>query len=106
MQEEFNLKSLDGKEIKQFILQNKDNQKLESILNTYIQNIASGITNLINIFEPEAVCIGGSFAYYEEILLDRLKRECNKELYNKDRPPKIIIAQLKNNAGIIGGARV
>lgn len=106
LKKEFNLKSLDGREIKEFILQNKDNQKLESILNTYIQNLASGIASLINIFEPEAVCIGGSFVYYKEILLDKLKIECNKELYNKDTPPQILIAELKNDAGIIGGAQV
>lgn len=96
----------DGKEVKEFILQNKDNEKLNSILNTYIQNLALGIANLINIFEPEAVSIGGSFAYYEEILLDKLKEECKKELFNKDNPPKILIAQLKNDAGIIGGAMI
>lgn len=106
LQKEFNLKNLDGKQIKEFILQNKDNEKLNNMLDTYIQNLASGIANLINIFEPEAVCIGGSFAYYEEILLDKLKEECEKELFNKDNPPKILIAQLKNDAGIIGSAMV
>lgn len=106
LQKEFNLGELDGKEIKEFILQNKDNEKLKSILNTYIQNLASGIASLINIFEPEAVCIGGSFAYYKEILLEKLKEECEKELFNKENPPKILIAELKNDAGIIGSAMV
>lgn len=106
LQKEFNLKDLDGKEIKEFILQNKDNEKLNNMLDTYIQNLASGIANLINIFEPEAVCIGGSFAYYEEILLEKLQKECKKELFNKDNPPKILIAKLKNDAGIIGGAMI
>lgn len=103
---EFNLKDLDGREIKEFILQNQYNDKLNSILNTYIQNLALGIASLINIFEPEAVSIGGSFAYYQEILLDKLKQECKKELFNKENPPKILIAELKNDAGIIGGAKI
>lgn len=102
MQKEFDLRDLDGKEIKEFILQNRDNKKLNNMLDTYIQNLASGIANLINIFEPEAVSIGGSFAYYEEILLEKLKEECKKELFNKDNPPKILMAELKNDAGIIG----
>lgn len=106
LQKEFNLGELDGKEIKEFILQNKDNEKLNYMLDTYIQNLASGIASLINIFEPEAVCIGGSFAYYKEILLEKLKEECEKELFNKENPPKILIAELKNDAGIIGSAMV
>lgn len=102
LQKEFNLQDLDGREIKEFILQNKENENLKSILDTYIQNLASGIANLVNIFEPEAISIGGSFAYYQEILLEKLKEECKKELFNKENPPKILIAELKNDAGIIG----
>lgn len=104
IQKEFNLPDIDGKNIKKFMLENQENKKLNSILDTYIDYLSIGICNLINIFEPEIISIGGSFAYYKEILLDRLEEKLQerKELYNKDTIPKIVIAKLKNDAGIIG----
>lgn len=106
IKEEFNLKTINGKEIKKFIIENKQNEKLNNILDTYIEYLSLGIANLINILEPEAISIGGSFAHYKEILLEKLENKIleKKELYNKENPPQIIIAELKNDAGIIGAA--
>ena len=102
----FNLKGADGKQIKEFIVQNKENKELDDIIDSYLEDVSTGITNLINILEPEAVCIGGGFGHYEDILLERLKQKIieMKGLYNKENIPEIFIAELKNDAGIIGAA--
>ncbi|MBQ3145605.1 MAG: ROK family protein [Clostridia bacterium] len=106
IKKEFNLASIDGKLIKQFMIDNKKNEKLNEILDTYIEDLSIGIANLINILEPEAISIGGSFAHYKEILLERLENKLAEkvELYNKESIPKIVLAELKNDAGIIGAA--
>ena len=103
---EFNLNTIDGKEIKKFMLENKENKILDDMIDTYIKDLGLGIANLINIFEPEAISIGGSFVFYKEILLEKLEKELatKKELYNKEEIPKILLADLKNDAGIIGAA--
>ncbi len=109
IQVEFNLSDIDGKNIKEFMIQNKDNKKLNSMIDKYIDKLAIGITNLINIFEPEVISLGGSFAHYREILLDRLeKRIIEKgELLNRESSiPKLTVAELKNDAGIIGAAMI
>ena len=108
IKEEFNLDSIDGKYIKDFMIQNKDNKKLNEMIGTYIKDLTIGLANLINIFEPEAISIGGSFAHYKEILLERLEKELAKkdELYNKENIPKIVLAELKNDAGIVGAAMI
>lgn len=106
IKQEFKLDSIDGKIIRQFMLDNINNLKLKELIDEYIENLAIGIANLINIFEPEAISIGGSFGHYEEILLPRLKNKLAEgtELYNKDSVPEVLIAELKNDAGIIGAA--
>lgn len=106
IKKEFDLNSIDGKIIKQFMIENKDNEQLNEILDLYIEDLTIGIANLINILEPEVICIGGSFAHYKEILLKRLEDKLGEkiELYNKENIPKIIVAELKNDAGIIGAA--
>lgn len=104
IKQEFNLESIDGKLIKEFMLKNKNDEKLNNILDTYTEYLSIGIANLINIIEPEAISIGGSFAHYKEILLNRLENKLleKNELYNKENLPKIVLAELKNDAGIIG----
>ncbi len=108
IQKEFNLPDIDGKKIKEFMIQNKDDKKLNTMINKYIDDLSIGIANLVNIFEPEAISIGGSFAHYKEILLNRLEKKLidRKELYNKDTIPKIVVAELKNDAGIIGAVMI
>ena len=104
---EFSLLDIDGKNIKKFMIQNEQNEKLEEIINRYIDDLAAGIINLVNVFEPQVISIGGSFAYYEEILLNRLQKIIveKQELFNRDGEiPKLVVAELKNDAGIIGAA--
>ena len=102
----FNLNSIDGIIIREFMEDNLKNEKLNEILDLYIKDLVVGIANLINIFEPEAVSIGGSFAHYRDILLEKLEKELAKkeELFNKEDIPKIVFAELKNDAGIVGAA--
>ena len=104
---EFNLNTIDGIKIREFMEENKDNKKLNEILDEYTQNLEIGIANLINIFEPQAISIGGSFGHYD-MLLKRLQDKINEktELYNKEQIPKIVIAELKNDAGMIGAAMI
>ena len=76
----------------------------ETVVQEFIENLSIGIANLINIFEPEAVGIGGSFVYFEEVLLDRLKNELLKDnvLFNKRDDIIVKTAIFRNDAGIIG----
>ena len=49
--------------------------KINKVIEEYIDNLSIGISNLINIFESEAVVIGGSFVFYEEIFMNKLKEK-------------------------------
>lgn len=91
-----------GEELKE-ILENIEDAEINNIVDEYIENLALGIASLINIFEPEVISIGGSFAHYEKTLLNKLNSRLKKEeLFNKNNMPKIVLAKLKNDAGIIG----
>ena len=105
---EFNLNSLSGECIREFIRQNLDNSTLKYIINNYIEDLSIGISNIINIFEPEAICLGGSFAEYEDILYQPLKKALlsGNLLFNKRCDIIIKLAELKNDAGIIGATLI
>lgn len=97
-----------GKELFEIIRSNTPEGKnydiIEKILKQYIEDLSIGIANLINIFEPEAIGIGGSFVYFEEVLLNRLKAEIISKniLFNPRENIIIKTAILENDAGIIG----
>ena len=101
---EFNLNTMDGEKIREFILQNAQDIRLRYMLNNYIQDLSIGISNIINIFEPEAICLGGSFAEYKDIFYEPLKRTLldGNLLFNKRDDIILKLAKLKNDAGIIG----
>ena len=108
MVKEFDLASLRNEEIIEFISNNKDDIRLKYFLNEYIENLAIGISNLINIFEPERILIGGSFADYKEILIEPLKKRIldGNLLFNKRNDIIIQLAKFKNDAGIIGATLI
>lgn len=83
---------------------NKNPNIIENVISEYIENLSIGIQNLIRIFEPEIIGIGGSFVYFEEVLLPRLKKEIAKSNENDEERKNIKIetAVLGNDAGIIG----
>lgn len=80
--------------------------EIQEIKEKYINYLAIGISNLINIFEPDALIIGGGFARYEYLLLDELKDKLlnTNLLFNSRKNIQIQVATLGNDAGIIGAS--
>ena len=73
----------------------------------YVSYLAAGVTNLINILQPEAVAIGGGVAAApDRLLLTPLREIVERECYPRHtgQLPRIVRAELGNDAGIIGAA--
>ena len=75
--------------------------QLNKIIDEYIYYLSIGIGNLIRIFEPEAISIGGSFSYYQSVFIEKLKEKLKEDFKDK-KIPEILIAKYENDAGIIG----
>jgi glucokinase len=78
----------------------------KEIVDTYIRYLAEGITNIINIFQPEVLSIGGGVCNEGDALLIPLLEIIDREQYTRhnEHKTKITIAKLGNDAGIIGAA--
>ena len=78
--------------------------QINQLIEQYIEYLSIGISNLINIFEPDAIGIGGSFVFYEEVFLEKLKTKLLKDnlLFNERKEMIIQTAILDNDAGMIG----
>lgn len=96
-----------GEELLDIIRKNPQDEEINKVIDDFIEDLSVGISNLVNIFEPEAIGIGGSFVYFSDVLLERLKRNIQdrKYLFNERNELIILPAQLGNDAGIIGSCQ-
>ncbi len=78
----------------------------KEVVDQYIRYIGCGLTDMINIFQPEVLCIGGAISKEGDTLLKPLQAYVERERYSKnsERQTRICRAQLGNDAGIIGAA--
>lgn len=78
----------------------------KAVVDDYIKYLAAGITNTINTFQPDILCIGGGVCNEGDALLLPVKELVAKEVYtrNSKQNTQIVIAKLGNDAGIIGAA--
>ncbi len=77
-----------------------------AVVDEYVKYLACGITNIINIFQPEILTIGGGLSKEKDYLIKPLIREVSKEVYTRDgdKNTKILVATLGSDAGLIGAA--
>ena len=78
----------------------------KAVVDKYCDYVACGLTNVINIFQPEIACIGGGISKEGETLLAPVRRHVEHFRYSKNAPAQTEIkaATLGNDAGIIGAA--
>lgn len=95
---------ISGPELREYMKISMD--KIYDLIEEYLNDVSIGISNLINIFEPDCVVIGGGFARYDYILLAPLKNKLlnSNLLFNKRDVIKLQTAKLGNDAGIIGAS--
>lgn len=76
------------------------------VVDKYIGYIAVGVANIINIFQPEVLCIGGGISKEGNTLTDPINTFVKGEDYARSMEKRAVIktATLGNDAGIIGAA--
>lgn len=76
------------------------------VFRDYIYYLACGLVNIINIFQPEVISLGGGISNEGDTLLKPLIPIVRKEQYGGGIVPEthIRIAKLGNDAGIVGAA--
>ena len=85
-----------------------DNHKQEilDINNQYISDLSLGISNLINIFEPDMIVLGGGFAHFSYMFKDKIIDSLinSSLLFNRRDSFDLRVAELGNDASMIGAS--
>ncbi len=95
---------VDGKTL--FFALRQCDSRARAILDDYLEDVAAGLINLVNLLRPEIVLIGGGVSNEEEYLIKPLERLVNEKVYGGEFNPFVSIkkASFGNAAGIIGAA--
>ena len=83
-----------------------EDELAKELFSNYTEYLAEGIANIINILQPELVCIGGGVSKAGDMLLAPVKEKVAGKIFSKKsaRNTDIKLARLDNDAGIIGAA--
>jgi len=75
------------------------------VVDDYIDYLAHGVSNTINIFQPDVVCIGGGISREGEVLMAPLRDKVFHSSFGiEGSRTKVVAAEFRNDAGIIGAA--
>jgi glucokinase len=73
------------------------------VIDDFVNYLAIGIANIINIFQPSVVCIGGGISGQGDDLMRPLRERLKYTSFGtKDMRTRVEAAVYKNDAGIIG----
>lgn len=95
---------VDGKML--FAAVKQKDETAAAVLNTFTDYLGYGLLDIINIFQPELLCVGGGISKAGELLIAPVRTRMARESYTRmsRRQPRIEAASLGNEAGIIGAA--
>ena len=86
-----------------FVAQRAGDFAATEVVDSFINYLAIGISNIINILQPEVVCIGGGVSGEGDNILIPLRQRVKYLSFGNDSSrTRIEIAKFRNDAGIIG----
>ena len=98
-----NIESLQGVHV--FRAAGEGDPTAQKVLHTYIDYLAMGLANLINILQPEVICLGGGISNaQDDLFLIPLREQVKKYVFDKNAALCLGRATLGNDAGLVGAA--
>jgi len=74
------------------------------VVDEYVNDLCIGLANIVNIFQPDIVVIGGGVSGHGQGLIDAIDCRMPDMVVGGDVVTKFVIAELGNDAGIVGAA--
>lgn len=79
---------------------------LKKVVELYIRRLGIGIVNIVNIFRPQLILLGGGISARKDVLIPPIRKMMGEECFGGTigELPKLDAASLGNEAGMIGAA--
>ena len=84
------------------------NANMSEVIKHYNLILGQGIANIVNMFRSQLIILGGDMSDYIGKLIEAIKQVMIENCFGGDSGviPEIVIAELGNNAGMIGAANL
>jgi glucokinase len=78
----------------------------KEVIKNYLGYLSEGVVNIVNIFQPEVICLGGGVSNAGEKILKPIRKAIKNYSFARfgKKQTEVKIASLGNDAGIIGAA--
>ena len=78
----------------------------KEVVKNYLGYLSDGVVNVVNIFQPEVICLGGGVSNAGEKILKPIRKAIKDSSFARfgKKQTEVQIAKLGNDAGIIGAA--
>ena len=78
----------------------------KNVVKTYLGYLSEGVVNIVNIFQPEVICLGGGVSNAGEKILKPIRKSVKEKAFSRfgKQQTDVRLARLGNDAGIIGAA--
>ena len=89
-----------------FLAMNQGDKAGTRVVKSYVKYIAQGIINLVNIFRPDVIMVGGGVSHEGDYFIKMIERVVRRHSFGgtNNTVPPVVKASLGNDAGIIGAA--
>ncbi len=85
----------------------KKEERARQVFDKYTDFVAEGIADLINIFDPQCVVIGGGISAQGNLLVSSIKNKVKEKIFFSEMDTaQILCSLLANDAAIIGAANL
>ncbi len=86
----------------------REDKTAVKVIVKYAEYLSEGLANIINLLQPEVLCIGGGISRSGDILMPLLQEMVRDKIYSRDSAEntRLVAAKLDNDAGIIGAAKL
>ena len=90
------------------IFRERSDIDMEEVIEQYTEMLGTGIVNIVNLFRPQLVLLGGAMSEYAEVLIPTLKKMIQEDSFGGryGMIPEIGVAELGAEAGMIGAANL
>ena len=83
----------------------RGDEAARKVIAEFIKYLAIGISNIINVFQPDVICVGGGISGEGEKLMKPLREEVEHISFGTSSSrTRVVAAKFMNDAGIIGSA--
>ena len=86
----------------------RGDEVIKKVIEEYMDVLGTGVVNVVNVFRPQLVLLGGSLSGHIEVMTDAIRKKMTEECFGSPYVsiPQLAVARLGSKAGIIGAANL